>query len=126
MGELLVPLYLLKLAKQREAQALKKLSKFSLVIKFVHGKYQIPKLSLSALADHIEEIAHSFGRIGDRHIFKELNSVEEVLITSQTYVLSSPQSDTGTQQINQGMVTIYTSPNKTISSLSTSFLIASN
>ena len=52
--------------------------------------------------------------------------VEEVLITSQTYVLSSPQSDIGTQQINQGMVTIYTSPNKTISSLSTSFLIASN
>ena len=51
---------------------------------------------------------------------------EEVLITSQTYVLSSPQSDTGTQQIKQGMVTIYTSLNKTISSLSTSFLIASN
>ena len=67
-------LYLLKLAKQREAQALKILSDFSLVIKFVHGKSQIQKLSLSALADHIEEIAHSFGRIGDRHIFTELKS----------------------------------------------------
>ena len=75
MGDLLVLLYLLKLAKQREARALKILSDFSLVIKFVHGKSQIQKLSLSALADHIEEIAHSFGRIGDRHIFRELNSV---------------------------------------------------
>ena len=75
MVELLVLLYLLKLAKQREAQALKILSDFSLVIKFVHGKSQIQKQSLSALADHIEEIARSFGRIKDRHIFRELNSV---------------------------------------------------
>ena len=126
MGYLLVLLYLLKLAKQREARALKILSIFSLVIKFVHGKYQIQELYLSVLADHIEEIAHSFGCIGDRHIFRELNSTKEVLITSQTYVLSSPQSDTRTQQINQGTVTIYTSSNKTISSLSTRFLIASN
>ena len=71
MGDLLVLLCLLKLAKQREARALKILSDFSLVIKFIHGKYQIQKLSLSTLANHIEEIAHSFGRIVDRHIFRD-------------------------------------------------------
>ena len=54
MGELLVLLYLLKLAKQREAQAQKILSDFSLVIKFAYGKSQIQKLSLFALANHIE------------------------------------------------------------------------